>query len=60
MAKIDPKALVQLIQLEDDAFQIQTPCAMCISGPSQSGTTNITKRKFTKTCKITCLGLGWV
>jgi len=34
---IDPKALVQLVQLEDNCLQIQTPCAISISGPSQSG-----------------------
>ena len=34
---IDPKKLVQEINLDKDAFKINVPFSMCISGPSQSG-----------------------
>ena len=33
----NPKALVQKINLSDDSYKFQTPCAICISGPQQSG-----------------------
>lgn len=35
--QIDPKLLVQKIELTDDALQFLTPCSICISGGSQSG-----------------------
>jgi len=37
MAEVDPQAIVQKIELTDDDMKLQTPCALCITGPSQSG-----------------------
>lgn len=35
--ELNPKALVQNVTLTDEAMKFQTPCAICISGGSQSG-----------------------
>jgi len=35
--KIDPKAIVQRVNLGKDALSFRTPSAMCVSGPSMSG-----------------------
>lgn len=37
MANINPEAVVQSVDITDDDLKFQTPCAICISGPSQSG-----------------------
>jgi len=37
MTSINPKAVVQTIDVKDDALKFQVPFAMSISGPSQSG-----------------------
>lgn len=36
-SNLDPQALVQEVHLSDDDYKFQTPCAICISGGSQSG-----------------------
>jgi len=35
--EIDPKAIVQIVDMPNDCFKFITPCAICISGPQQSG-----------------------
>jgi len=37
MSDIDPKAVIQYVNCTDDDLKFQTPCAVCVSGPSQSG-----------------------
>jgi len=37
MTTIDPQAVIQTVPITDDDLKFQTPCAVCISGPSQSG-----------------------
>lgn len=37
MAELNPHAIVQSINISDDDLKFQTPCAISISGPSQSG-----------------------
>ena len=34
---INPKAIVQNVTINNDTLKFKTPCAMCISGPSMSG-----------------------
>ena len=41
---IDPTAKVQEINLHPDAFKIQVPFTMCISGPTMSGKSSLIKK----------------
>jgi len=37
VGEINPKAIVQIVNLPEDCNKLQVPCAICIAGPSQSG-----------------------
>ena len=37
MAKIDPNAIVQVVNISDDMLKFKTPFAMSVSGASMSG-----------------------
>lgn len=51
MARIDPDATVQELDISDDDLKLQTPFTMCVAGPSMSGKSEfilklITNRKL--------------
>jgi len=45
--RIDPKATVQSVDIDDHSLKFKTPCTMCISGPSMSGKSEFIVRLIT-------------